>query len=176
MAVCPVCNQEMRAQVSCTAAPARIRWGQETLFAHRVQFAAQRGIEDPINNPVPHDDAEADDFFRLCRVGKYTTGPCPDCAVPVGGLHHPGCDTEECPDCHLQAIGCDCGGLERTLTEAEVDAPQEPVPVTAVQFARLSMSLGHDRADLEQTLAKRFPDCDPVAVVDQAEAWFRDEN
>jgi len=34
---------------------------------------------------------------------------CPDCAVSVGGLHHFGCDWEQCPRCNGQQIGCDCG-------------------------------------------------------------------
>lgn len=34
---------------------------------------------------------------------------CHDCATPPGGLHHPGCDLEVCPDCGGQSISCDCG-------------------------------------------------------------------
>jgi hypothetical protein len=34
---------------------------------------------------------------------------CHDCNVAWGELHHPGCDMEECPTCHHQAISCDCG-------------------------------------------------------------------
>jgi hypothetical protein len=33
---------------------------------------------------------------------------CHDCNVLVGGFHHPGCDTEECPKCHGQLISCGC--------------------------------------------------------------------
>lgn len=33
---------------------------------------------------------------------------CHDCGCPRGGLHHPGCDVEQCPICGEQAIGCDC--------------------------------------------------------------------
>lgn len=37
---------------------------------------------------------------------------CHDCNAPRGGLHHPGCDVEECPFCSGQAISCECGEEE----------------------------------------------------------------
>jgi hypothetical protein len=40
------------------------------------------------------------------RNERVPVTACPDCNAPVGGLHHPGCDTEICPHCGLQAIGC----------------------------------------------------------------------
>lgn len=33
---------------------------------------------------------------------------CHDCGVLPGGLHHYGCDAEECPRCHGQMITCKC--------------------------------------------------------------------
>lgn len=33
---------------------------------------------------------------------------CPDCNVAPGGIHHPGCDKEECPHCHKQLLTCLC--------------------------------------------------------------------
>ena len=33
---------------------------------------------------------------------------CHDCGAAVGEYHVPGCDAEECPGCHGQALGCDC--------------------------------------------------------------------
>jgi len=34
--------------------------------------------------------------------------PCGDCFVLKGEYHAPGCDIEECPVCHGQALGCSC--------------------------------------------------------------------
>lgn len=34
--------------------------------------------------------------------------PCHDCAAVKGEFHDPGCDVEECPVCHGQAMGCSC--------------------------------------------------------------------
>lgn len=41
---------------------------------------------------------------------RQTSGnqPCRDCAVLAEEFHVPGCDMEECPKCHEQALGCDC--------------------------------------------------------------------
>lgn len=46
------------------------------------------------------------------RYGEETSGTfaahserCHDCGVAVG-LHHPGCDVEECPVCHGQRFLC----------------------------------------------------------------------
>lgn len=33
---------------------------------------------------------------------------CPNCGVTEGRVHDWGCDWEECPCCHGQAISCDC--------------------------------------------------------------------
>jgi hypothetical protein len=46
------------------------------------------------------------------RVPYTSEARCPDCLVVSGALHHPGCDTEECPLCHGQLISCDCVVLD----------------------------------------------------------------
>ena len=38
----------------------------------------------------------------------YVTDQCGDCGVPKGGVHHHGCDLEQCPACLSQALSCGC--------------------------------------------------------------------
>ena len=88
MAVCDYCGQEMNDHASCLWDTAvikrhhypRMRYGQETRYGSGLP-----------------------DYWK--DYGDF----CPDCAVSVGGLHHFGCDWEQCPRCGGQQIGCDCG-------------------------------------------------------------------
>ena len=57
--------------------------------------------------PVPFDSGSAPIPYPA-----DSARPCHDCGVLPGGFHHPGCDTERCPDCGGQAISCGCGGGE----------------------------------------------------------------
>lgn len=55
-------------------------------------------------------------FVELSRIryGDEPSGlhaaqyPCSDCGAVRGECHVPGCDMEECPVCHGQALSCDC--------------------------------------------------------------------
>ena len=40
--------------------------------------------------------------------------PCHDCYAVRGQFHCSGCDTEQCPVCKEQALGCGCGLDEET--------------------------------------------------------------
>lgn len=107
-ATCTACGQPMTPGGGCRDARDRVRWGEESERGVRAQFAAQRGVEDPLRNPLPIDDPEVDRFLRLVHAGPYTDRPCPDCNCAPGHCHHAGCDREECATCGLQRIGCDC--------------------------------------------------------------------
>jgi len=48
---------------------------------------------------------------------EFESERCPDCNIMKGGIHHPGCATEECPNCHKQLIFCSC--LDGTLIKGE---------------------------------------------------------
>ena len=69
--------------------PARIEAAQQTIEYEIAGVAYRR---------IPYGD----------EVRPWPPGPCHDCAVLRGQYHVPGCDADECPRCHGQAIGCDC--------------------------------------------------------------------
>lgn len=46
--------------------------------------------------------------YRYGDEGGDTSMPCGDCGVHAGGVHHDGCDLEDCPKCHGQFAFCDC--------------------------------------------------------------------
>jgi hypothetical protein len=47
------------------------------------------------------------DYERI-RFAAEPAERCHDCYVVGGGLHHYGCDLEECPRCHGQLVACNC--------------------------------------------------------------------
>lgn len=78
MAICDACNKEMLAFTSCDL--------------------EQILVEGVVYDRIRHGD-------ETCR---WNAPNCHDCGVPRSGLHHPGCDVEECPDCGMQLISCWC--------------------------------------------------------------------
>lgn len=38
---------------------------------------------------------------------------CHDCGAQIGGLHHDGCDWEQCPRCKGQFLSCGCYWIRR---------------------------------------------------------------
>jgi len=50
--------------------------------------------------------------IRFGDNGEPSDLPCPDCNATSGKIHHWHCDNEVCPNCHGQALGCDCEKFE----------------------------------------------------------------
>ncbi|MHB9150016.1 MAG: toll/interleukin-1 receptor domain-containing protein [Thermoleophilia bacterium] len=86
-----------------------------TWQGERVEF---RG--DEVASFWPQKLATSQSITRyVCRLPRIRYGdessdwradefPCHDCAAIKGEYHVPGCDVEECPVCHGQALGCEC--------------------------------------------------------------------
>lgn len=96
--ICPACGKDMREAESCEGPFIQV----VGRVYERVRFGQESG-----------DRWEEFDF-------------CPECGVSHGGLHHPGCDIEECPRCRTQYLSCGCGG--------EDDGPGGPaaIPVMTI--------------------------------------------
>jgi hypothetical protein len=75
MSICQYCDTEMNDSPGCVEVPVRIRAGE---FAP-IRFAAE--------------GKDSTDSLR-----------CHDCNALVGGFHHRGCDSEDCPNCRRQLI------------------------------------------------------------------------
>ncbi len=56
---------------------------------------------------MPEYEIEGKRYSRI-PYDYQMVNPCHDCGVVIGQLHVPGCDMEQCPQCHGQAIACHC--------------------------------------------------------------------
>jgi hypothetical protein len=89
---CALCQREMETATGCV--PSKLAFMPKSRFR---QAARELEILDrvPMGQEKRHGDPPE-------------PGPCGDCGVHTGQLHHPGCDWDECPRCRLQLAGCDC--------------------------------------------------------------------
>lgn len=68
--------------------------------------------------------------FPLARLGQESgwrgrAERCGDCGIARGGLHHPGCDLQDCPVCGRQLLSCGCGFDEEGFEQDGDDLDDE---------------------------------------------------
>lgn len=89
MAICPVCEKEMRTTSGCSLKR-----------LHAIGGEAVKRLK------VGEEDR------------GFTPGSrCGDCGARYGYYHHLGCDLEDCPICGNQLISCDCRFTEFDVEE-----------------------------------------------------------
>lgn len=104
-ASCQACNQVMNRGTGCTLVSyddfadghlyKRIPFGEEIRYC---------------------DTSESVEAAMIRIIGpNWRDFDCGDCNCSVGQLHHVGCDLEECPRCHGQAIICGCAQKEEAV-------------------------------------------------------------
>ena len=58
--------------------------------------------------------------YKVGDEGMYSEGErCGDCGALFGYYHHPCCDLEACPICHMQLFSCFCD-IERFVKHKKV--------------------------------------------------------
>lgn len=97
-ALCNVCKGRMLKIDGC-------RMIQVSIYDGPPPQRGERRRPVKVMDPIP--------FGKEERYGQVDPpiGRCHDCGAMPGKFHHPGCDWEECPNCHLQMISCggECG-------------------------------------------------------------------
>lgn len=81
MTICGWCNKHMGGKISSCDENVKVDFGTSVM------------------DPIKYGDETR---------AKFENERCHDCKVTKGGIHHPGCDVEECPKCHKQLISCGC--------------------------------------------------------------------
>ena len=83
MAICDICNQEMRTRRSCSLKTLVVGGRRR----NRILFGEEKLWEGTPGATAEH---------------------CWDCAVTRSGFHHSSCEVEECMVCGGQLLSCDC--------------------------------------------------------------------
>lgn len=96
-AICDYCRQDMKTADGCILTEEDLA---DTVVGKPV-FYGEETHKGLVMQLGPVDAAE---FLRAHPAPPR----CSDCNTMLGKPHHPGCDQEECPKCHMQSLGCPC--------------------------------------------------------------------
>ena len=102
MATCEWCKKEMTAPQTRSCVPRPVQF-PDSRSLDPIPYGQELRFADTDHHP-PRPSASARRAWRL----ECNQRNCSDCGVIVDGVHHPGCDMEECPQCHGQLISCGC--------------------------------------------------------------------
>lgn len=98
---CSFCNSEVFIVDGCDE--------RKLVFGDDTDGVIRRDPDaDDLVDPVPYGEESSD---------EEAEESCPVCQTKAGHYHHPGCSTEECPNCGELLINCDCN--PHTLTREE---------------------------------------------------------
>ena len=139
MAICKFCNEDMLKTEGCRPIKIKI-W---SVSAHRKNERSRRLLRNM--EPVK--------YGSETRFAASALPRCPDCNVVVGNYHHPNCDWEECPNCHMQMLMCggECGDFTSSfciICRKEIETGQS--------VKRIPLGVIHDNWPSDESCFKRL--------------------
>jgi hypothetical protein len=103
-AICKVCKKGMLVAEGCIMITVPIYGTPEVRGKNRRPLK----VLDPVKYG---DEIRFRGLVSAEANAEANKGRCHDCGALPGNYHHPGCDWEECPNCHGQMLFCggECG-------------------------------------------------------------------
>lgn len=106
-ALCDICNGDMLVVAGCRPIPVSITKGDSILVVKEmepIRYGQEQRFDLQMQVQFERDPEAAAVMREVAKDSK--TKRCHDCGAQPGEFHHPGCDWEECPNCHHQMLMC----------------------------------------------------------------------